>query len=232
MMDRLTSWKVKAKLFKIPSVVNSEKFKFSENDREEIRTKHGIPKDKIVLYYPGKFGGLYFREETATMFCTLLNMDARFHVLVATPNPIEEIKSFFTDKNADMARVTVTSVPFTDIQKYNSASDFAIIAVPPGPSKKFVSNIKVGEYLCSGLPYLICKGVSEDDEYAINYKAGVVVKNFSESEIEQSYTRIIQILEEPADKRKTRLRQVGIDYRGFEKLNLEFRKAITELLNA
>ena len=231
MMDRLTGWGVKAQLFRIPSVVNETKFNFSKNDREEIRIKYGISNDKTVLFYPGKFGGLYFNEETIDMFEVLLNKDIRFHALVATPNKLEEIEGYFLKRSIPKNRYTITRAPFSEIQKYNSAADFAIIAVPPGPSKKFVSNIKVGEYLCSGLPYLICKGVSEDDEYAINYKVGVVVDDFSKEQIERSYEKIIKLLEPPEAQRKNYCRQVGIDYRGFTKLNLEFKKAIAALLN-
>ncbi len=231
MMDRLTAWKVRAKLFKIPSVVNEEKFTFDENDRHEIRTRYGIGNDKIVLYYPGKFGGLYFKEETIEMFNVLLEKEPRFHALVVTPNPIQEIENYFLIRNMDRKRFTVTSASFVDIQKYNSAADFAIIAVPPGPSKKFVSNIKVGEYLCSGLPYLICQGVSEDDEYASNYQVGVVVKDFSKDQIAGAHEKIIKILEAPANERRRHCRKVGIDYRGFAKLNREFKIAIDALFH-
>jgi hypothetical protein len=230
MIDRLTEWGVKAALYRIPSVTNENKFKFSAADRIEIRRKYGIPDEKWVLYYPGKFGGLYFTEETVDMFEVLLNRDPRFHAVVVTPNDLTEIESYFTKRSIPKDRFTVTRSTFDNIQKYNSAADFAVIAVPPGPSKKFVSNIKVGEYLCSGLPYLICKGVSEDDEYAINYNVGVVVDDFSKDQIELACEKIIRILSQPDLERRSRCRKVGEEYRGFANLKLEFRKAFYQLI--
>jgi len=52
---------------------------------------------------------------------------------------------------------TLRHSDYENIHKYHFASDFAIISVPQGPSKKFISNIKVGEYLTAGLPFLINK---------------------------------------------------------------------------
>jgi hypothetical protein len=229
MMDRLKGWNVKAQLFRIPSVVNDQKFIFSDDDRRSIRAKYGIGLDKIVMYYPGKFGGLYYKNETIELFAVLLALDANFHALVVTPNDINEITQLFLDLNVSRDRFTVTRSTFDNIQKYNSAADFAIIAAPPGPSKKFVSNIKVGEYLCSGLPYIISRGISEDDEYAIRYKVGVVIKEFNKEEITGAYQHIMQILSAPASERRAHCRAIGIDYRGFSKLNIEFRKAIKAL---
>lgn len=232
MMERLKNWKVKAGVFKIPSVVNDQKFIFSEEDRNEIRKKYGIPYESLVLYYPGKFGGLYYGRETVAMFRILLNKDSRFHVLVVTPNDLSEIEKFFLKEGIEKHRYTLTHAAFDVIQKYHSAADFAIIAAPPGPSKKFVSNIKVGEYLCSGLPYLICKGVSEDDEYAKKYNVGVVVKDFDEIHIEKAYNGIENILALPTEFRREYCRKVGIEYRGFKYLKLEFRKAFNLLMSS
>ncbi len=231
MMERLNSWHTSAELFKIPSVVNDSKFTFSMYDRQTTRHRHGISPDKIVLYYPGKFGGLYYRHEAIDVFSVLLSKNEKFHALVVTPNDLTEIEAYFKARKVDSERFTVTSASFEDIHKYHSAADFALISVPPGPSKKFVSNIKVGEYLCSGLPYLICEGVSEDDEYAERYEVGVVVKNFSVECIEEAYNKIIKILDSPIETRRDHCRRIGIDYRGFGKLSKEFGKAFDFLLS-
>jgi hypothetical protein len=232
MMERLKDWNVKAKFFKIPSVVNEEKFIFSNVHRLEIREKFGIDESKIILLYPGKFGGLYFRQETALMFSILLSKNAQFHAFVVTPNDVQEIRELFLRSNVPEARLTITQAGYDSIHKFYSAADFGIIAVPPGPSKKFVSNIKVGEYLCSGLPYLICKGISEDDEYAEKYGVGVVIRNFEQSEIEGAYERILEKIQADREETRKHCREVGIAYRAFKNLNLEFKKAFDALLLA
>jgi hypothetical protein len=101
--------------------------------------------------------------------------------------------------------------------------------VPPGPSKKFISNIKVGEYLCAGLPFLITRGVSEDYLYAEQKNVGVVVDDFVETEIKKAWPQIKAYLTMNAEQRRQHCRAVGIEYRGFENLNKLFKAAVASL---
>ncbi|MGZ8223845.1 MAG: hypothetical protein ACXWTE_01825 [Methylobacter sp.] len=230
MQQRLENeWQVRAKFFKIPTVANDKKFLFSEHDRINVREKLGIPADAWVLFYPGKFGSLYYREQTPLMFKWLWQQDSRLHFLIVTPQPRDEVQALFDQADVDRSSYTITHSDYEEIHQYFSAADFAVIAVPPGPSKKFISNIKVGEYLCAGLPYLITKGVSEDYLYADNSNVGVVVDDFVEDEIKAAWPKIKAYLEQDPIKRRTHCRSVGLDYRGFAGRNLTFKAAITAL---
>lgn len=228
MQERLENWQTKAEFFKIPSVVNQNKFYYSENHRNLIRDRYRISRDKKVILYAGKYGGLYFYEENPQMFKFLRAHNPDFHILIVTLNDIAEIKDLFA-RHGITTNLTVTTSSYEDIDKYLSAADFGIVSVESGPSKKFVSNIKVGEYLSCGLPYLICRGISEDDWYAETYNVGVVVKDFSGIEIKQAYPKIEEYLNEPADILKDRCREVGVEYRGFKNLYPRFEKALEVL---
>jgi len=228
MQERLENWKTNADFFKIPSVVNQNKFYYSENHRNLIRDRYEISRDKKVILYAGKYGGLYFYEENPQMFKFLREHNPDFHILIVTLNDITEIKNLFAEHGIT-TNLTITTSSYEDIDKYLSAADFGIVSVESGPSKKFVSNIKVGEYLSCGLPYLICRGISEDDWYAETYNVGVVVKDFSKKEIDLAYPKIQALLEEPSDKLKKRCRETGIAYRGFNNLYPRFEEAIAVL---
>jgi hypothetical protein len=227
MEERLRDeWRVKAAFVKIATVANDKKFIFNQQDREQTRQLLGIDETKWVLYYPGKFGDLYYREETAYMFKWLWEEEPRLHFLIVTPHRDEEVKALFDQAGVPAGAYTIAHADYADIHRYASAADFAIIAVPPGPSKKFISNIKVGEYLCAGLPYLITRGVSEDYWYAENKGVGVVVDDFREKDIKEAWPQIKTYLDMDADERRQHCRAVGLDYRGFENLNRAFRKAM------
>jgi hypothetical protein len=125
---------------------------------------------------------------------------------------------------------TIRHSDYPGIHRYFFAADFAVIAVPPGPSKKFISNIKVGEYLCSGLPYLITRGVSEDYLFAGERGVGVVVDDFNRPDVQAAWPAIQAFLEMPPDARRAHCRAAGLDYRGFDTLNPRFRSAIGTLV--
>jgi hypothetical protein len=227
MQERIElEWKVKAKFFKIPTVVDDKKFLFKKEIRDEIRRKLNIKNNKFVILYPGKFGGLYYYEEIALMYKWLYELDQRLHFLIVTPHEKKEIYSLFDKAGVNFASYSVYNCSYDEIHRYYFASDFAIIAVPPGKSKKFISNIKVGEYLCTGLPFLITRGVSEDYLYAENYKVGVVVDDFNEKDIKDAWQKIKKYLEMDQEEKRNRCRTIGISYRGFEKLNRIFKDAI------
>jgi hypothetical protein len=222
-------WKVSAEFVKIPTVANQDKFIFSESDRMEVRKELNITDEQRILFYPGKFGDLYYREETAFMFKWLNEIEPRLHFLIVTPHTDEEVKALFEKAGVSPQNYTIRHSAYDHIHRFYSAADFAVIAVPPGPSKKFISNIKVGEYLCAGLPYLITRGVSEDYLFAEDRKVGVVVDDFKEEFIKKAWPEIKSFLEMDPAIRRTHCRKMGLEYRGFDHLNKQFRLAISKL---
>jgi len=230
MEERLRSeWKTEARFIKLPTVANDKKFIFNQNHRDEIRKKLNISEDTWLLYYPGKFGDLYYKEEFAWMYKWLKEEESKFHMLIVTPHKDEEIIELFEKAGVDRKDYTITHSDYVNIHKYHSAADFAIISVPSGPSKKFTSNIKTGEYLCSGLPFLITRGVSEDYIYAQEKNVGVVVDGFTKDEIKKALPKIRKYLMQDRNKLRNHCREVGLDYRGFDKLNQKFKEAMRYL---
>jgi len=222
-------WHSKADFIRIPTVANDKKFIFNQKERKETRKALGIAEDAWVLYYPGKFGDLYYKEAFAWMYKWLKEEESRLHLLIVTPHSNEEVKTLFDSAKVDTSDYTVVHTSYDEIHKYHFASDFAIISVPPGPSKKFISNIKVGEYLCAGLPFLITKGVSEDYIYATEKDVGVVVDDFVKEDVKKAWPEIKEYLERNKNVLREHCREVGLAYRGFEVLNEKFKSALVSL---
>ena len=104
-----------------------------------------------------------------------------------------------------------------------------LITIPPGPGQKFRSSIKVGEYLCAGMPFLTPAGVSEDYIHATEQGVGVVVADYGEAAIRGAWPEIKAYLDMDREPRRDRCRRFGIAYRGFSSLNPVFRAAIDAL---
>jgi hypothetical protein len=230
MQQRLKEeWKVKGKFFKIATVANDKKFLFSQSIRDRMRQQLGFAADTRVLFYPGKFGDLYYREETAFMFKWLHELDPHFHFLIVTPHTDDDVIKLFEQAHVERNTYTIAHCEYSEIHHYFAVADFAVIAVPPGPSKKFISNIKVGEYLTAGLPYLITKGISEDYIFAIERNVGVVVEDFKEGFVKNAYPEIDRFLTMDKEELRSRCRIAGLEYRGFDGLNKTFKEAIAYL---
>lgn len=231
MEERVKSiWHARARFVHIPTVANDRKFLFDADLRAATRQDLGLGEEVPVIFYPGKFGGLYYGDETAFMFRWLLELEPRLHFLVVTPHDDEEVIAMFERAGVPTHAYTIRHSDYAEIHRYFFAADFAVIAVPPGPSKKFISNIKVGEYLCAGLPYLITRGVSEDYLFAEERGVGVVVDDFNRGDIQAAWPAIKAFLDMPPAIRRANCREAGLEYRGFDTLNPCFRSAIATLL--
>lgn len=217
MIERLKEMKSTAEVIKIPSCVDDSLFQFSNNDRVSIRSELGIT-DRNVLIYLGKFGGIYFEKEVFDLFRTLLILDPKFFFMVLTPNPKSEIEDFFQEVGISEDNFHIGRVPYKEVYKYISASDIGLVSVPPFPSQKFRSPIKVGEYLCCGIPYIVCKGISEDDSVAATNEVGIVLDDFSKASIEAKFDQINELLGTDKSLLQQRCREVGISYRGYSQL--------------
>lgn len=223
-------WQSRATFIKIPTVANDKKFLFNSKLRSEVRFELKLDDDRPVLFYPGKFDGLYYGDEIAWMFYWLREQEPRLFFLIVTPHTDEEIHARFARAGVPREAYAVRHSDYDDIHRYFFAADFAVIAVPPGPSKKFISNIKVGEYLCAGLPFMITRGVSEDYIFAEQNDVGVVVEDFSQPAIISAWPQIQNYLSSDRNLLRTHCRTKGLSYRGFETLNPRFRQAIQILI--
>jgi len=231
MQERLqTEWGVKGKFFKIPSVANEQKFLFSKAERDSTRNALGLTNDQWVMLYSGKFGGLYYKDEMALIFRWLKEMESRLHLLIVSPQSDIEIHEIFSRVGVPLQDYSVVQSEYHDIHKYYFAADFGINILPPSPVQKYRSPIKVGEFLCSGLPFLTNYGVSEDYLIAEEKNVGAVIQDITTEEIMSAWQKIKAILSVPADKRRAHCREVGIEYRGFTRLNPTFKNALLYLV--
>ncbi|MEP1034897.1 hypothetical protein [Ekhidna sp.] len=228
MMNRLHKMGSKAQVFKIPSCVNDQLFSFSKENRSQIRESLQIV-DRKVLIYVGKFGGIYFDQEVFKLCKSILERDPTFFFLFLTPNDQDTIKSNFKQVGISEKNYYVSLVPYNEVYRYISASDIGLVSVPPLPSQKFRSPIKVGEYLCCGIPYIVCKGVSEDDEYAKKEGVGVVLDNFEEVNIEKQFVEIEDLMKTDSRILRQKCRSAGLQYRGFSKLRFVSLNAFKSL---
>jgi hypothetical protein len=213
-VDRLRAWGSRAEVLRIPSCIDDERFLHLPEARAEIRERLKIA-TRHVFIYAGKFGDLYYRDEIAVLAAKLRVLIPDSYFLILTPNPVEEVEALFGRSGLTGPQdLYVTFAQFEHMPRWLSAADMGIVAVPPLPSQKYRSPIKVGEYLACGLPYIVCRGVSEDDTWAERHNIGVVLDAFTDNSIERERSRIQSLLDEESSSRRDRCREVGLAYRG------------------
>lgn len=233
MQERLIDWKVNKPFIKITSVANDSAFNFSEHARNKIRKELLIQPENKLIIYPGKIGGIYADEiQLVELIKAMAPLDVNYRFLIITPS-INELNNKLLRESDDLKKVIniIPPSPLEKMPEYLSAADLGIVSVMPGYSQRFRSNIKVGEYLCTGLPYLVCKGISEDDLVAETQKVGVVIQDFKPEHIRSAKASFDTIFAVSKIEMVERCRTAGINYRGFSDQNKQFNTALTLLVS-
>ncbi len=189
------------KVFVAPCSVNAAAFEFNEKQRESIRRQLQWEKAVIGIYV-GKFGGLYYNEEASQIYQLCFKLISGFRLVILSPQPEEEITTQLKQYNLDLGRIYIASVPHNEVPAYLSLADFAFATYKPGPSKKYLSPVKVGEYWANGLPVLLTEGVGDDSDIINSEGGGATFNLQQEGSLEQAMDKIKQILNDPNHRKE------------------------------
>lgn len=211
----------KAKVYRAPSAVDPEAFQFKQEERIKWRGLWGIQNEQVLIYV-GKFDGIYYGKEIP-QFCADLASRAPFFFVFITQQDHNEVKSLLKANGLKSTQFYLGSAHSrAAIAGLNSAADIGLTAIPPYPSQRFRSPLKVGEYLMCGLPYLTCKGVSEDDEIASKERVGIALPDLSSPISDKKLIELQALLAEEQEELRARCRSVGISYRSRVQADLVF----------
>jgi glycosyltransferase involved in cell wall biosynthesis len=227
MVDRMEGV-ASGQVFRAPSSVDEQMFKLDLRAREAGRSAWNLV-HRRVLIYAGKFGGIYYNREIADFCARLLALDRSWFFIFLTPSPAAEVTAVLDEAGLDVHDYRLTEAKSArEVVAYLSMADIGLTAIPPYPNQKFRSPVKVGEYLMCGLPYITCRGVSEDDTWAENHRVGIVVDTLSATVAEDVQKQALILLSENIDSLRERCRATGIAYRGRKQVDELFDKILAE----
>jgi len=87
-----------------------------------------------------------------------------------------------SSRNIGADSFSVLGVPSAAVPSYLAAADAGLAFIKRCISKMASSPTKNGEYLACGLPLIINAGVGDSDALINDWKAGVLIENFTEEE--------------------------------------------------
>ncbi len=165
----------------IPCCVDLALFKFSEEDRARRRAELNLG-DRFTVVYSGSLDGWYLTEKMADFFASFLQQKPDAHLLWLTTGSHDRVRGLMSSRNVGAGSFSVLSVPSAAVPSYLAAADAGLAFIKRCISKVASSPTKNGEYLACGLPLIINAGVGDSDSLINDWKAGVLIENFSEEE--------------------------------------------------
>jgi glycosyltransferase involved in cell wall biosynthesis len=188
----------------IPCCVDLSLFKFSDEARARRRRELGLG-DQFTVVYSGSLDGWYLTDKMADFFANYLTVNRAAHLLWLTNGSPARISELMKDRDIGTSNFSVLSVSVADVPSYLAAADAGLAFIKRCVSKIASSPTKNGEYLACGLPLILNAGVGDSDALINDWKAGVLVEEFSEAEYMQAGRTIEAMVGQPGVRRKIRL---------------------------
>ena len=187
----------------IPCCVDLKRFSFSQHERELRRAELGLDQ-QFTLVYSGSIDGWYLTEKMVEYFASFRRNVPDSHLLWLTNGSHERIRQLMMSSNIGLSSFSIRSVAADLVPSYLSAADAGIAFIKPCFSKLASSPTKNGEYLACGLPLVINSGIGDSDALVEEYKAGVLVKDFTAEDYAGAAARLVQMTSDPGLRNKMR----------------------------
>lgn len=215
-------------LFVCPISISTDTMLFDAGARERIRRSLNA-EQRTVIIYTGKFGGIYYSsDEVIGFFSKLYKENNSLFFYVITPN-LEDIKNSISKYNlpSDSIHVSLT-VNYSELNEHISAADIGFVALPSLPSQKYRTPVKTAIYLSCGLPYIVNKGIGEDDLVAAEKNVGIVIDDLEESSL-VVINKINNLLSGDIKKLHEHCREEAVNTRSIGAANAVLNKIFSQL---
>ncbi|MBL7885090.1 MAG: hypothetical protein JNL69_13535 [Bacteroidia bacterium] len=218
-----------SKKYLVPISIDTDAMKFSLEKRQKVRTEINA-NNKIVIIYTGKFGGIYYSsDEIISFFKKLYEQNKNYFIYIITPNTNDVNTSIKKQQLSSDSYFVSNTVPYEELSFHISAADIGLVAVPPFPSQKYRTPVKSAIYLSCGIPYIINKGIAEDDLVAEKENVGIVVENIKMTSAESIDRKIISLLSNDRALLRENCKKTAKKYRGIDNSTLALYEIINDL---
>ena len=187
----------------IPCCVDLSLFVFSDEERARRRSELRL-RDQFTLVYSGSLDGWYLTEEMADFFASVLKINNSAHLLWLTNGSPERVRELMQRRHVATENFSVLSVPSADVPSYLAAADAGLAFIKRCFSKLASSPTKNGEYLACGLPLVINAGVGDSDALINDWKAGVLIEEFTDAGYAEAGRGIEAMAAQPDVRKRAR----------------------------
>jgi glycosyltransferase involved in cell wall biosynthesis len=192
----------------IPCCTDLEKFRFSAEDRAEVRNELNL-EDQFVMVYSGSVGGWYLTEQMADLFVELRKLKPDSHFLWLTGGSRELVEQIMTARGMKTNQFSVRNVKPADVPRYLCAADAGVAFYKPTFSRLATSPVKLAEYLACGLSLIINSGVGDSGSLIREQNLGAVVEDFNSRDYRKALLEIDDLMGEQA---RTRARGAAAEF--------------------
>jgi len=214
--NEICSWEgfnhLESKIQVIPCCTDLTKFdptKITDLMKIELQCSLKINPNQFVLGYVGSIGTWYMLGEMLLLFKRILaqHPDAIF-LFISGDAPNSILKQAY-ELSISVDSIRIQSAKHNEVASYLSLFSMSVFFIRPTYSKKASSPTKQGELMSMGIPIICNAGIGDTDKIIQNYRAGIVLDQLNNHELEK-----VNLVEIPFDKNKAK--QGAVEVYGLE----------------
>lgn len=184
---------------------------FDPAARTELRERYQLA-DKLVLFYVGKFGGIYHTPGQYLRFLErMCAADQRVYgMVVAGHTDLAALKAEPAYARLADRMLLHPAVPPHELPRYLSAADIGVLAIPPTPAQVYRTPVKTAHYWAAGLPVLTPEGIGDDADIARTTRTGIVVSDLPDVDAQAVLAAYEELHKDGAQTLRARCVQVAM----------------------
>jgi len=172
------------KIFVLWNGRDEESFKMLPfNERMKIRENLGIKQNELVFLYSGSVGEKYLSSEMLHFFDYIKRSGAKSAIIILT-SQIKDIQNLALKEHLSLETFMIKQVSQGEVPDYLNIADFGLFFCKNCFSTKAVFPTKLSEYLLTGLPAIISKGIGDCDEIAMDKKGIYLLSSYTNKAFE------------------------------------------------
>lgn len=177
---------VNCRISVIPTCIDADKNGFDLEERIKIRKQMNTENKFVVVYCGG--GQIYQKPEALVNAFINISKRIRNAVLLILTKDKNIFEVYLKKYNIEKSKYFIKSVPHSDVYKYLSSSDCAVLLRDMNNVNKVASPTKFAEYINCKLPVYISHSIGDIDEINRKYKVCIY-----EEDIENIKSKINEI---------------------------------------
>lgn len=181
----------------IPCCVDEHKFRLPEG------TAIGAPRqsragETLWLVYSGSVGTWYLLEEMLDFFAAGVSCVPGLRLLLLNQQEQDHIRDVMARKGIDAGRVEIVAAAPDEVPGHLCRAGIGLSFIKPTFAKSASSPTKFAEYLATGLPVIVNRGVGDLDAIVLSNRVGVVVEELSPAGYARAWAQIRELMEDPS----------------------------------
>ena len=161
------------KMTVVPCCVDWTRYRDLERERDAMRGKLNLS-DRFVVVFSGSSQRWQLPQESLAVFKIIKNLQPDAHCLVLANEP-QRMTRFVREAGLGENDATVLRVEASDMPRHLAAGDVALLLREECAVNQVASPVKFAEYLASGLPVILTRGIGDYSALVEREGVGLIV---------------------------------------------------------